>query len=75
MDEIHSDTILQLTGAFLNPTYEEAAVVAFIIERECDRPFCCDVHNYSYNIASQALNSNKNFIWDNYFANNHRFFL
>jgi len=42
MDDIHNDIILQLTGAFLNSTDNEA-VVPFLIERECDRTFCGDV--------------------------------
>jgi len=46
MDDIYNDIILQLIGAFLNPTDEEAVVVPFIIEQECDQPFCDEVDKY-----------------------------
>jgi hypothetical protein len=68
MDDIDNDIILQLIGAFLNPTDEEA-VVPFIIEQECDEPFCGDFDKYSYNIAKQALSCNIHFACDNCFAN------
>jgi len=68
MDNNDNNIILQLIGAFLNPT-DEVAVVPFIIEQECDEPFCGDVDKYSYKIAKQALSCNIYFACDHCFAN------
>jgi len=67
-DDIDNDIILHLTGAFLYPRDEEA-VVPFIIEQDCDQPFCGDVDKNSYNIAKQALSCNIHFAYDNCCAN------
>jgi hypothetical protein len=66
MDGIQEDIILQLVGTFLDHQAEEA-IVPFVLEQECDQPYCNDIDNY--NLASQALPCNIHFACDYCFAN------
>jgi len=69
MKEIQNDIFLQLRGAFLYSTDKEA-VAPFIIEQDCDQPFCGDIEKYSCNIARQAFSCNIHFAYDNCCASN-----
>jgi hypothetical protein len=66
MSGIENKIILQLIEAFLEFNNEES-IVCFILEQECDEPYCCDTDNY--NLASQALTCNIHFACANCFSN------
>jgi len=66
MDGIQEDIILQLVGTFLDHQAEEA-IVPFVLDQECDLPYCSIIDNYI--LASQALAYKIHFACDNCLAN------
>jgi len=71
MDGIENEIIVQIIGAFIEFNNDEA-VVPFVLEQECDEPFCNSDNNY--NVASQALTCNIHFACEICFTNKRMIF-